>query len=86
MKPTALSMVEAASIPLVGLTAWQALIERANLRPGQKVVIHAGSGDVGKTRIHDRANDSGIDEGRDFGQLSAVRPHEQKRIVRLRVD
>jgi NADPH:quinone reductase-like Zn-dependent oxidoreductase len=47
IKPKALSMAEAASIPLVGLTAWQALVERANLRKGQKVLIHAGSGGVG---------------------------------------
>ena len=47
IKPEALTMEEAASIPLVGLTAWQALIERANLKPGQKVLIHAGSGGVG---------------------------------------
>jgi NADPH:quinone reductase-like Zn-dependent oxidoreductase len=44
-------MEEAASIPLVGLTAWQALIERANLRQGQKVLIHAGSGGVGTFAI-----------------------------------
>src|SRR5438309_4778118 len=37
IKPKALTMEEAASIPLVGLTAWQALIERANLKQGQKV-------------------------------------------------
>ena len=43
VKPKALTMEEAASIPLVGLTAWQALIERARLQPGQKVLIHAGS-------------------------------------------
>ena len=42
IKPKALTMEEAASIPLVGLTAWQALIERANLKKGQKVLIHAG--------------------------------------------
>jgi NADPH:quinone reductase-like Zn-dependent oxidoreductase len=47
IKPRALSMEEAASIPLVGLTAWQALIERAHLKHGQKVLIHAGSGGVG---------------------------------------
>ena len=47
IKPTALSMEEAASIPLVGLTAWQALIERAHLKHGHKVLIHAGSGGVG---------------------------------------
>src|SRR3954467_8267311 len=50
-KPRALSMEEAASIPLVGLTAWQALIERANLRKGQKILIHAGSGGVGTFAI-----------------------------------
>jgi NADPH:quinone reductase-like Zn-dependent oxidoreductase len=51
VKPTALTMEEAASIPLVGLTAWQALIERANLKQGQKVLIHAGSGGVGTLAI-----------------------------------
>ena len=50
-KPKALTMEEAASIPLVGLTAWQALIERANLKKGQKVLIHAGSGGVGTFAI-----------------------------------
>ena len=38
LKPKQLTMQEAASIPLVGLTAWQALIERANLKKGQKVI------------------------------------------------
>jgi NADPH:quinone reductase-like Zn-dependent oxidoreductase len=51
IKPRALTMEEAASIPLVGLTAWQALIERANLQKGQKVLIHAGSGGVGTFAI-----------------------------------
>src|SRR6266508_4428831 len=51
MKPKALTMEEAASIPLVGLTAWQALIERANLKKGQKVFIQAGSGGVGTIAI-----------------------------------
>lgn len=50
-KPTTLTMAEAASIPLVGLTAWQALAERAHLRPGQKVLIHAGAGGVGTIAI-----------------------------------
>ena len=50
-KPKELSMEEAASIPLVGLTAWQALIERANLKKGQKVFIQAGSGGVGTVAI-----------------------------------
>jgi NADPH:quinone reductase-like Zn-dependent oxidoreductase len=51
MKPTNLSMEEAASIPLVALTAWQALVEKAKLKKGQKVLIHAGSGGVGTFAI-----------------------------------
>ncbi|RJF90058.1 NADP-dependent oxidoreductase [Oleomonas cavernae] len=51
LKPKNLTMEEAASIPLVGLTAWQALIEKANLGKGQKVLIHAGSGGVGTFTI-----------------------------------
>src|SRR3954447_20948751 len=50
-KPATLSMAEAASVPLVALTAWQALVEQANLQPGQKVLIHAGSGGVGTYAI-----------------------------------
>lgn len=51
LKPANLSMEEAASIPLVGLTAWQALVEQAGLKKGQKVLIHAGSGGVGTFAI-----------------------------------
>jgi len=51
LKPNNLTMKEAASMPLVGLTAWQVLIERANLKNGQKVLIHAGSGGVGTFAI-----------------------------------
>src|SRR6059058_3903712 len=50
-KPKNLTMEEAASIPLVGLTAWQVLVERANLKAGQKVLIQAGSGGVGTVAI-----------------------------------
>src|SRR5947207_4690165 len=50
-KPKNLTMEEAASIPLVGLTAWQVLVERAHLKAGQKVLIHAGSGGVGTVAI-----------------------------------
>jgi NADPH:quinone reductase-like Zn-dependent oxidoreductase len=50
-KPKELTMEDAASLPLVGLTAWQALIERANLKKGQKILIHAGSGGVGTFAI-----------------------------------
>jgi NADPH:quinone reductase-like Zn-dependent oxidoreductase len=51
LKPERLSMEEAASIPLVALTAWQALVEKANVRQGQKVFIQAGSGGVGTLAI-----------------------------------
>lgn len=51
LKPKGLTMEEAASIPLVGLTAWQALVEKANLKKGQKVFIQAGSGGVGTFAI-----------------------------------
>lgn len=50
-KPKGLTMEEAASIPLVGLTAWQALVETAKLSKGQRVFIQAGSGGVGTFAI-----------------------------------
>lgn len=49
--PATVSLTEAASLPLVALTAWQALVERARIRPGQKVLIHAGTGGVGMAAI-----------------------------------
>lgn len=51
LKPDTLTLEEAASIPLVGLTAWQALVEKGKLQKGQKVLIHAGSGGVGTLAI-----------------------------------
>jgi len=51
LKPKGLGMEEAASIPLVGLTAWQALVGKAELKKGQKVFIQAGSGGVGTFAI-----------------------------------
>ena len=51
LKPVNLSMVEAASLPLVALTAWQALVERGRLTRGQRVFIQAGTGGVGSIAI-----------------------------------
>jgi len=51
LKPANLNFVQAASIPMVGLTSWQALKERANLQLGQKVFIPAGSGGIGTFAI-----------------------------------
>jgi len=46
-KPGSLDPVEAASVPLAALTAWQALFDHAHLLPGQKILIHGGAGGVG---------------------------------------
>lgn len=51
IKPNNITMEEAASIPLVGLTVWQALVEKGGLKAGQKVFIQAGSGGVGTFAI-----------------------------------
>lgn len=50
-RPTTISVVEAASLPLVALTAWQALVELGQVKAGQKVLIHAGAGGVGTIAI-----------------------------------
>lgn len=50
-KPASLSYIEAAAVPLAALTAWQALIDTAQLRGGQTVLIHGGSGGVGSFAI-----------------------------------
>lgn len=51
LKPDNLDFIQAASIPMVGLTSWQVLKERLNLRAGQKVFIPAGSGGIGSFAI-----------------------------------
>ena len=51
LKPASLDMEQAGSLPLVALTAWQALVERGNVQPGQKVLIHGGAGGVGSVTI-----------------------------------
>jgi NADPH:quinone reductase len=66
-KPRNLSMMEAATLPLVGITAWNALIDRAQVRAGQKVLVHASCGGVGHialqlakafgTEVHATASD-----------------------------
>lgn len=51
LKPASISLEQAGSLPLVALTAWQALVERGKVQPGQKVLIHAGAGGVGTIAI-----------------------------------
>jgi NADPH:quinone reductase-like Zn-dependent oxidoreductase len=51
LKPASLSFAEAAAVPLVALAAWQALVDVAHVRPGQRVLVHAGAGGLGSTVI-----------------------------------
>ncbi|WP_395574783.1 NADP-dependent oxidoreductase [Streptomyces sp. BK79] len=50
-KPAGVDHVQAGALPLVSLTAWQALVERAEVRPGQRVLIHAAAGGVGHVAV-----------------------------------
>jgi NADPH:quinone reductase-like Zn-dependent oxidoreductase len=51
LKPASLTPHEAAAVPLVALAAWQILVEKAQIKPGQKVLVHAGAGGLGSTVI-----------------------------------
>ncbi len=51
LKPNALSMEESAAVPLVALAAWQSLVNLARVKPGQKVLVHAGAGGLGSTVV-----------------------------------
>ena len=50
-KPTSLTLREAASLPLVSITAWEGLVDRANVRTGQKVLVHGGAGGIGNVAV-----------------------------------
>jgi NADPH:quinone reductase-like Zn-dependent oxidoreductase len=50
-KPAGLTHVEAAALPLAALTAWQALVDTADVRPGERVLIHAAAGGVGHLAV-----------------------------------
>jgi NADPH:quinone reductase-like Zn-dependent oxidoreductase len=51
MKPTSLDHVHAAALPLAGLTAWQGLVDAANIQTGERILIHAGAGGVGHIAV-----------------------------------
>jgi NADPH:quinone reductase-like Zn-dependent oxidoreductase len=51
LKPQSLTMHEAAAVPLVALAAWQALVDIAQVKPGQRVLVHAGAGGLGSTVV-----------------------------------
>jgi len=81
-KPATLSFTEAAAVPLVALTAWQSLVDRADVRPGQKVLVHAGAGGLGSTVIQlakhlgayvaTTAGPRDLDKVRDLGADEAI--------------
>ncbi|MFF9340560.1 MULTISPECIES: NADP-dependent oxidoreductase [unclassified Streptomyces] len=50
-KPASLTHVEAAALPLAALTAWQALVDAADVRPGERVLVHAAAGGVGHLAV-----------------------------------
>ncbi|MEU1367450.1 NADP-dependent oxidoreductase [Streptomyces sp. NPDC005803] len=50
-KPASIGHVEAAALPLAALTAWQALVDTADVRPGQRVLVHAAAGGVGHLAV-----------------------------------
>lgn len=74
-KPTTLSFTEAAAAPLVLITAWEALYDRARLEPGQKVLIHAGAGGVGHVAIQ-------LAKLKDAQVCTTVGSQEKARLVR----
>lgn len=51
LKPRNLSMREAAALPLIFITAWEGLVDRAHLKPGQTVLVHGGAGGVGHIAV-----------------------------------
>ena len=50
-KPSRLTMRQAAALPLVFITAWEGLVDRANVRSGHKVLVHGGAGGVGHVAV-----------------------------------
>jgi alcohol dehydrogenase len=70
-KPANLSHIEAAAVPLAGLTAWQALFEIGGLKAGQKVLIHGGSGGVGSVRHPARPHHAGATVATTVGARNA---------------
>ncbi|WP_335132034.1 NADP-dependent oxidoreductase [Nostoc sp.] len=91
-KPKTLDYIHAASIPIVAITAWQALFDSANLQPGQSVLIHGGAGGVGryaiqlakwkKARVIATASAANLDDLRNLGADQAIdyanQPFEQQ--------
>jgi len=80
LKPKSLSMIEAAAVPLVALAAWQALVDVAQVKPGQRVLVHAGAGGLGSTVVqlarHLGAHVAATAHGRDEAKVRLFGAHE----------
>ena len=91
-KPKTLDYIHAASVPIVAMTAWQALFDGANLQPEQSVLIHGGAGGVGRyaiqlakwkrARVIATASAANLDDVRNLGADQAIdyasQPFEQQ--------
>ncbi|MCK1621054.1 NADP-dependent oxidoreductase [Bradyrhizobium sp. 159] len=84
-KPTSLTHVEAASLPVVSVTAWQALFDHAQLKAGETVVIHGAAGNVGSYAVQ-LAHHAGLQTvaTASTGDISAVRDLGANRVVDYR--
>ncbi|WP_407152435.1 NADP-dependent oxidoreductase [Bradyrhizobium sp. ORS 86] len=84
-KPTSLTHVEAASVPVVAVTAWQALFDHAQLKAGQTVVIHGAAGNVGSYAVQ-LAHHAGLQTvaTASTGDISAVRKFGANTVIDYR--
>jgi NADPH:quinone reductase-like Zn-dependent oxidoreductase len=78
-KPAGLSTAEAAALPLAGLTAWQTLVDTAQVRPGQRVLIHAAAGGVGHLAVQ-------IAKARGAYVIGTARPANHEALAGLGAD
>ena len=81
LKPANLSWREAASLPLVAITAWEGLVDRAHVRAGWKVLVHGGAGGVGRLAVQialsvgaevAATGSQPVERSRDWAQASSV--------------
>src|SRR5215813_2163416 len=82
LKPKSLTMREAAALPLIAITAWQGLIDQAQVRKGQRVLVHAGAGGVGHIAVQ-LAKSFGADV---FATVSPEKEHIVKGLGAVSID
>ena len=82
LKPTSLTMREAAALPLITIAAWKGLIDQAHVRKGQKVLVHAGAGGVGHIAVQ-LAKSLGAEI---FATVSPEKAHNVERLGAVSID